>query len=548
VQVRRPAVLLVVVLLVSGLTGCGSGQKKASTTRAREARSAARTAAVTPPKPIATVEDTAVGVNKPVPFRVLIYDLRRDGPFLVLDFGVKCLTPSSGCLLADVFAPGYQTLSELRTDPWTAAGVRLVDPTGLKEYLPVRDPQGRPYASFFSQGVAGLTDSLVHLEWVRYPVPPTSVTTLDVAFPDAGPIVANVPITSGPGPTAGGQIQPAQPAPFSQPPESTNATGLSMPVESLIATSGNALGSDSESPGQAQLTLQSDVLFQFDKSNLMPKALAILRSVAQQIKARARGPVQVTGYTDSVGSDAVNVPLSQARARSVVKALTPLTPGVSYSSQGLGSADPVAPNTNPDGSDNPAGRALNRRVTVAFAAAPIRPTPPAPIASAASPAAQSASMTFSRSFTGASDTYRVNDAGLSRNGNLLVLAMTLTCAASQPGNTCVPTIELAGVPTVPPQPVYANGPGGLSGPLTRSISAFALLDPSTGTESIPVRRTDTLPLTSSIADPIPVNDGYRVWIYFAAPPAATTSLTLISPGGAARLGPIPISDSPPATP
>ena len=39
---------------------------------------------------------------------------------------------------------------------------------------------------------------------------------------------------------------------------------------------------------------------------------------------------------------------------------------VQFASAGHGKADPVAPNNNPDGSDNPAGRAKNRRVTIAF--------------------------------------------------------------------------------------------------------------------------------------------------------------------------------------
>ena len=33
---------------------------------------------------------------------------------------------------------------------------------------------------------------------------------------------------------------------------------------------------------------------------------------------------------------------------------------------GYGEADPVASNTNPDGSDNPRGRALNRRVEIHY--------------------------------------------------------------------------------------------------------------------------------------------------------------------------------------
>ena len=84
--------------------------------------------------------------------------------------------------------------------------------------------------------------------------------------------------------------------------------------------------------------------------------------------------MQVTGYTDSIGTPSVNGPLSQARAQSVVSALTPLTPGINYQAAGKGDADPVAPNSFPNGQDNPAGRALNRRVTIVFAVK--KPTPP----------------------------------------------------------------------------------------------------------------------------------------------------------------------------
>ncbi len=50
-----------------------------------------------------------------------------------------------------------------------------------------------------------------------------------------------------------------------------------------------------------------------------------------------------------------------------MNALQPRTTGVTYRAAGLGSADSVAPNTKTDGSDNPEGRALNRRVTISFA-------------------------------------------------------------------------------------------------------------------------------------------------------------------------------------
>jgi OOP family OmpA-OmpF porin len=53
-------------------------------------------------------------------------------------------------------------------------------------------------------------------------------------------------------------------------------------------------------------------------------------------------------------------------------------PASNITAKGLGEEFPVAPNANADGSDNPAGRALNRRVTIIVEkpAAPVPlPTP-----------------------------------------------------------------------------------------------------------------------------------------------------------------------------
>jgi outer membrane protein OmpA-like peptidoglycan-associated protein len=541
---RRPVAVGFVLACVLSLTlaGCG-GTKKKQSTDTRTATTSTAAHAVPPPKPIATVQDTTIGSSGPVRFQVSIYDLRRDGPFLVLDLGLRCETPDPGCDISYAFATEFFPTTEVNLQ--TLGGIGLVDPANLKEYLVVRDSEGRPDASAPSSG-GDITDSEVHLAWVRYPLPPAGTSSLDVVLPDGGTVIRDVPITSGSPPTPGGQFQAPQPGQFTQPPSSTSTAGLTLPVENLTATSGNPTGSDSESPGRAQLTLQSDVLFQFNKSNLTPKAQTILRSVARQIKARARGTVQVTGYTDSIGSDAVNIPLSQARARSVVGALTPLTSGVKYTSQGLGSADPVAPNTLPSGADNPAGRALNRRVTIAFSAAATRPTPP-PNASAASTAAggAGASMTFTTS-NGGNDTYRASQPALYRDGNLLVLTMTLGCVAGKDNNTCDAQFwDMAGIPTVPPEPVLGGEPGSIASATQAAgtLSGFYLLDPSTGTEYIPVRRSDAVPLTTNLSQPIANGDAYAVWSYFPAPASTTTSLMLVSPTGKVRLGPIPVTGS-----
>jgi outer membrane protein OmpA-like peptidoglycan-associated protein len=63
-----------------------------------------------------------------------------------------------------------------------------------------------------------------------------------------------------------------------------------------------------------------------------------------------------------VGSDKYNLKLSEARAQSVVTYL--ISKGIDASrlkAKGYGSTQPIAPNTNEDGSDNPEGRQKNRR-------------------------------------------------------------------------------------------------------------------------------------------------------------------------------------------
>lgn len=114
------------------------------------------------------------------------------------------------------------------------------------------------------------------------------------------------------------------------------------------------------------LTVTTDVLFGFDEATLSPSAQSILASVVDQVRAARPGPIVVTGYTDSIGDMAYNLGLSQRRAAAVQQFLAQQVsdPARPYQVVGQGDANPVAPNTNPDGSDNPAGRAQNRRVTI----------------------------------------------------------------------------------------------------------------------------------------------------------------------------------------
>lgn len=123
-----------------------------------------------------------------------------------------------------------------------------------------------------------------------------------------------------------------------------------------------------ESPTEQRVTLAADVFFEFDKATLTSAALATLDEFAAEIRAEARGPITIVGHTDSIGTDEYNQELSEARAEAVRAALDERLPRrFRFEASGRGESEPVAPNENEDGSDNPEGRARNRRVEFVYA-------------------------------------------------------------------------------------------------------------------------------------------------------------------------------------
>jgi len=109
-----------------------------------------------------------------------------------------------------------------------------------------------------------------------------------------------------------------------------------------------------------------DVLFAFARDDLTLSAQEKVHDIAGVLNDRARDrQIAVEGHTDAIGSDLFNRQLSERRAESVAIALA--DSGVSrnrITTQGFGKRYPVAPNANPDGTDNPIGREKNRRVEV----------------------------------------------------------------------------------------------------------------------------------------------------------------------------------------
>jgi outer membrane protein OmpA-like peptidoglycan-associated protein len=102
--------------------------------------------------------------------------------------------------------------------------------------------------------------------------------------------------------------------------------------------------------------LLEGVHFDFDKSDITPRATAILDRVAESMLAHPEVYFEIAGHTDSVGTFAYNYLLSARRARAVREYLVQQgVPGYRMTAVGYGEGLPIAPNATVE------GRALNRR-------------------------------------------------------------------------------------------------------------------------------------------------------------------------------------------
>ena len=112
------------------------------------------------------------------------------------------------------------------------------------------------------------------------------------------------------------------------------------------------------------ITLEDGVLFDFGKSDIRPDAAQTLKSLAGVLNNAKVPTAHIYGHTDSISDEAFNLQLSQERADAVSAELKKDGVSAMLDATGYGESKPVAPNENADGSDNPAGRALNRRVEI----------------------------------------------------------------------------------------------------------------------------------------------------------------------------------------
>lgn len=105
-----------------------------------------------------------------------------------------------------------------------------------------------------------------------------------------------------------------------------------------------------------------NVLYEFDKATLTDSSKLILDNLYTIMIDNPNIDIELSAHTDIIGTHAYNMDLSDRRAKSCVDYL--IEKGVSsvrMKSRGYGFTRPIAENKLPNGKDNPAGRALNRR-------------------------------------------------------------------------------------------------------------------------------------------------------------------------------------------
>ena len=105
-----------------------------------------------------------------------------------------------------------------------------------------------------------------------------------------------------------------------------------------------------------------NIYYNFARWDIRPDAARELDKLVQLLIDNPEFKIELASHTDSVDSEVYNLDLSQKRAQSAVDYI--IQRGISPDrlvAKGYGESRPIARNTNPDGTDNPRGRDMNRR-------------------------------------------------------------------------------------------------------------------------------------------------------------------------------------------
>jgi outer membrane protein OmpA-like peptidoglycan-associated protein len=124
----------------------------------------------------------------------------------------------------------------------------------------------------------------------------------------------------------------------------------------------NINGATVERVGEGiEVTFASGILYPFNSTEILPAGRTNLQELASSLQKYPNSDILIVGHTDSVGTDAYNLDLSQRRAQAASAYLQSLgVPASRLRTQGKGEAEPVQAN------DTEEGRARNRRVEIAI--------------------------------------------------------------------------------------------------------------------------------------------------------------------------------------
>ena len=146
----------------------------------------------------------------------------------------------------------------------------------------------------------------------------------------------------------------ADPTTITKQPESAGPGNprVAQTVDRVVTPVSRSSSSDSavtySSDGQTTVaSLSGDVTFDVDSSALTDRAKQVLDEIVKRWNGKPPATVTVVGHTDSVADY-----------------LTSKVPSLNVQSSGKGESEPVASETNADGSVNEAGKAANRHVDV----------------------------------------------------------------------------------------------------------------------------------------------------------------------------------------
>jgi peptidoglycan-associated lipoprotein len=119
-----------------------------------------------------------------------------------------------------------------------------------------------------------------------------------------------------------------------------------------------------------------NIYFDFDKYDIRSDAAHELDKLVQLLIDNPEIKIEMGSHTDSVGTLVYNYELSKTRAEATVAYL--IRKGIApdrLTAKGYGEEYPIARNTNPDGTDNPDGRARNRRTEFKIIEVGVMPKP-----------------------------------------------------------------------------------------------------------------------------------------------------------------------------